>query len=126
MKEVTTTSETTFHNSTATNDLSKGDQNDLPFIDDGDAELDAAIQEAVPLLDHQDQVTSIQVCSISSFIKIVSTARKNFYFYFNDKLTSTANSTSDVSTLLVSERPCSGTDTIHTSEKVIQREYRDV
>ena len=32
-----------------------------------------------------------------------------------------------VSTLLVSERSCSGTDTIHIhSEKVIKREFKDV
>lgn len=61
-QEVTTTSETTFQTSTAINaPPENNDGNDLPFIDDGEAELDAAIQEAAPLLDHLDQVTSIQV-----------------------------------------------------------------
>ena len=60
LKEVTTTSEETFKMPPPNND----DKNDLPFIDEVDSELDAAIEAAAPELDHQDYVTSIQVCFI--------------------------------------------------------------
>jgi hypothetical protein len=59
LKEVTSTSEETFETTTQNNDKS----NELPFIDETDAELDAAIEAAAPDLDYQDYVTSIQVCS---------------------------------------------------------------
>ena len=73
---------------------------DLPYIDESDLELDEAIRDAIGM--EQDRlVTSIQ-------------------------LASTAASYSNASTLLVSQRSCSGTDTIHMSEKVIKRDYRDL
>lgn len=69
---------------------------DLPFIDE-DLELDEAIQDATGLAQEQ-RVQSIQI---------------------------TPNA-GPVQGLLVSQRSCSGTDTIHLSEKVIQRDYRDM
>jgi len=74
-------------------------ETDLPFIDEDELELDEAIQDATGLAQDQ-QVQSIQ-------------------------LNSTANASS-VQGLLISQRSCSGTDTIHISEKVIQRDYRDM
>ena len=74
---------------------------DLPYIDESDLELDEAIRDAIGM--EQDRlVTSIQLASPSS------------------------DSYSNASTLLISQRSCSGTDTIHMSEKVIQRSYRDL
>ena len=51
--------EETFKVSTSTADVEKSD--DLPFIDENEAELDAAIEAAAPELDHQVHVTKIQV-----------------------------------------------------------------
>ena len=73
---------------------------DLPFIDEDELELDEAIQDATGLAQDQ-RVQSIQ-------------------------LNSTAPNAGNVQGLLVSQRSCSGTDTIHISEKVIQRDYRDM
>lgn len=66
----------------------------------GDAELSEAIRKATGLGEEQ-VVASIQ-------------------------LAETDSSSTSASTLLVSQRSCSGTDTIHMSEKVIQRDYKDV
>ena len=75
---------------------------DLPFIDEDDRELDEAIRDAIGLA--QDEVVaSIQLGS-----------------------TTPPGSYSTASTLLLSQRSCSGTDTIHMSEKVIKRDYRDL
>lgn len=79
--------------------LTFNNPSDLPFIDEDDRELDEAIQVATGLEKNQ-MVTSIQLGSTSSY--------------------------STASTLLVSQRSCSGTDTIHMSEKVIKRDYRDL
>lgn len=73
---------------------------DLPFIDEDDLELDEAIQDATGLAQEQ-RVQSIQ-------------------------LNATTPNAGSVQGLLVSQRSCSGTDTIHLSEKVIQRDYRDM
>ena len=73
---------------------------DLPFIDEDELELDEAIQDATGLAQDQ-RVQSIQ-------------------------LNSTAPNAGTVQGLLLSQRSCSGTDTIHISEKVIQRDYRDM
>ena len=75
---------------------------DLPYIDESDLELDEAIRDAIGI-DEDRLVTRIQL----------------------DSTTSSA-SQSNASTLLVSQRSCSGTDTIHMSEKVIKRDYRDM
>jgi hypothetical protein len=72
---------------------------DLPYIDEEENELDEAIRCAIGL-DNDEVVTSIQLASTESY--------------------------SSASTLLVSQRSCSGTDTIHMSEKVIKRDYRDM
>ena len=75
---------------------------DLPFIDEDERELDEAIRDAIGL--GQDEVVaSIQLGSTTS-----------------------PGSYSTASTLLLSQRSCSGTDTIHMSEKVIKRDYRDL
>jgi len=71
---------------------------DLPFIDEDERELDEAIRDATGLA--QDQVVAS--------IQLGSTA-----------------SNPPASTLLVSQRSYSGTDTI-CSEKVIKRDYRDL
>lgn len=71
---------------------------DLPYIDEDERELDEAIRDATGLA--QDQVVAS--------IQLASTA-----------------SNASASTLLVSQRSCSGTDTIR-SEKVIKRDYRDL
>lgn len=74
---------------------------DLPFIDEDERELDEAIRDATGLT--QDQVvSSIQLGSTSS------------------------TPIGPAATLLISERSCSGIDTIHMSEKVIKRNYRDL
>lgn len=75
---------------------------DLPFIDEDERELDEAIRDAIGLA-QEEVVASIQ---------LGSTASPGTY--------------STASTLLLSERSCSGTDTIHMSEKVIKRDYRDL
>ena len=75
---------------------------DLPFIDEDERELDEAIRDAIGLA--QDEVVAS--------IQLGSTASPGTY--------------STASTLLLSERSCSGTDTIHMSEKVIKRDYRDL
>lgn len=73
---------------------------DLPYIDEDENELNEAIRDATGL-GEDEVVASIQ-------------------------LTST-NESSPASTLLVStQRSYSGTDTIHMSEKVIKRDYRDL
>ena len=72
---------------------------DLPFIDEEELELEEAIRDSG--LDLDNVVSSIQLASPS-------------------------NSYSNASTLLISQRSCSGTDTIHMSEKVIKRDYRDL
>jgi len=51
--------EETFKVSTSIAEVEKSD--DLPFIDENEAELDAAIEAAAPELDHQVHVTKIQV-----------------------------------------------------------------
>lgn len=73
---------------------------DLPFIDEDERELDEAIRDATGLT--QDQVVS------------------------SIQLGSTSTPIGPASTLLISERSCSGIDTIHMSEKVIKRNYRDL
>jgi len=75
---------------------------DLPFIDEDERELDEAIRDAIGLA-QEEVVASIQLGSTSS-----------------------PGTYSTASTLLLSERSCSGTDTIHMSEKVIKRDYRDL
>jgi len=75
---------------------------DLPFIDEDERELDEAIRDAIGLA--QDEVVAS--------IQLGSTASPGTY--------------STASTLLLSQRSCSGTDTIHMSEKVIKRDYRDL
>ena len=76
---------------------------DLPYIDESDLELDEAIRDAIGI-DQERLVTKIQL----------------------DSTASSSPSQSNASTLLVSQRSCSGTDTIHMSEKVIKRDYRDM
>ena len=76
---------------------------DLPYIDESDLELDEAIRDAIGI-DEDRLVTRIQL----------------------DSTTSSASQSNNASTLLVSQRSCSGTDTIHMSEKVIKRDYRDM
>ena len=79
---------------------------DLPYIDESDLELDEAIRDAIGI-EQEMLVTRIQLDSTTSS-------------------SSSANPNSNASTLLVSQRSCSGTDTIHMSEKVIKRDYRDM
>ncbi len=75
---------------------------ELPFIDE-EVDLDEAIRDAIGLgsEDADSVVASIQLDSPDS-------------------------STVTASSLLVSQRSCSGTDTIHMSEKVIKRDYQDL
>lgn len=75
---------------------------DLPFIDEDERELDEAIRDAIGLA-QEEVVASIQLGSTTS-----------------------PGTYSTASTLLLSERSCSGTDTIHMSEKVIKRDYMDL
>ena len=74
---------------------------DLPYIDESDLELEEAIRDAIGM-EQDTLVTSIQLAS------------------------TTGGSYSNASTLLCTQRSCSGTDTIHMSEKVIKRDYRDL
>jgi len=74
---------------------------DLPYIDEDERELDEAIRDAIGLA--QDEVVAS--------IQLGSTASPGTY--------------STASTLLLAQRSCSGTDTIHMSEKIIKRDYMD-
>lgn len=87
--------------STNSNNVNTLNPSDLPFIDEDERELDEAIRDAIGLA--QDEVVAS--------IQLGSTASPGTY--------------STASTLLLSQRSCSGTDTIHMSEKIIKRDYMD-
>lgn len=87
--------------STNSNNVNTLNPSDLPFIDEDERELDEAIRDAIGLA--QDEVVAS--------IQLGSTASPGTY--------------STASTLLLSQRACSGTDTIHMSEKIIKRDYMD-
>ena len=81
--------------------LNPPSSSDLPYIDEDERELDEAIRDATGLA-QEEVVASIQLGTTS------------------------AVPDSTAATLLVTHRSCSGTDTIHMSEKVIKRDYRDL